>query len=80
MSNFREMTPQRLQNGCSKKFLEKRAFQEYMDNDNPTPVSDMESKTFLVPLIFGQTFSIVPQLSKCLKFEAVWGVLTDQMI
>ena len=23
---------------------------------------------------------IVPQLSKCLKFEAVWGVLTDQMI
>ena len=24
--------------------------------------------------------SIVPQLSKCLKFEAVWGVLTDQMI
>ena len=22
----------------------------------------------------------VPQLSKCLKFEAVWGVLTDQMI
>ena len=22
--------------------------------------------------------SIVPQLSKCLKFEAVWGVLTDQ--
>ena len=26
------------------------------------------------------TTSIVPQLSKCLKFEAVWGVLTDQMI
>ena len=25
-------------------------------------------------------WSIVPQLSKCLKFEAVWGVLTDQMI
>ena len=25
-------------------------------------------------------FCIVPQLSKCLKFEAVWGVLTDQMI
>ena len=24
--------------------------------------------------------SIVLQLSKCLKFEAVWGVLTDQMI
>ena len=24
--------------------------------------------------------AIVPQLSKCLKFEAVWGVLTDQMI
>ena len=24
--------------------------------------------------------TIVPQLSKCLKFEAVWGVLTDQMI
>ena len=24
--------------------------------------------------------SIVPQLSKCLKFEAVWGALTDQMI
>ena len=23
---------------------------------------------------------LVPQLSKCLKFEAVWGVLTDQMI
>ena len=23
---------------------------------------------------------IMPQLSKCLKFEAVWGVLTDQMI
>ena len=23
---------------------------------------------------------IVPQLSKCLKFEAGWGVLTDQMI
>ena len=23
---------------------------------------------------------IVPQLSKCLKFKAVWGVLTDQMI
>ena len=23
---------------------------------------------------------IVPQLSKCLKFEAVWGVITDQMI
>ena len=24
--------------------------------------------------------TIVPQLGKCLKFEAVWGVLTDQMI
>ena len=24
--------------------------------------------------------SIVPQLSKCLKFEALWGALTDQMI
>ena len=24
--------------------------------------------------------AIVPQLSKCLKFVAVWGVLTDQMI
>ena len=24
--------------------------------------------------------TIVPQLSKCLKFEAVWGVLTDRMI
>ena len=24
--------------------------------------------------------SIVPQPSKCLKFQAVWGVLTDQMI
>ena len=24
--------------------------------------------------------TIVPQLSKCLKFEAVWGVLTDQII
>ena len=24
--------------------------------------------------------AIVPQLSKCLKFEAVWGVLTDQRI
>ena len=24
--------------------------------------------------------SIVPQLSKCLKFEAVWGVSTDRMI
>ena len=24
--------------------------------------------------------SIMPQLSKCLKFEAVWGVLIDQMI
>ena len=24
--------------------------------------------------------AIVPQLSKCLKFQAVWGVLTDQMI
>ena len=24
--------------------------------------------------------AIVPQLSKCLKFEAIWGVLTDQMI
>ena len=24
--------------------------------------------------------AIVPQLSKCLKSEAVWGVLTDQMI
>ena len=24
--------------------------------------------------------AIVPQLSKCLKFEAVWGALTDQMI
>ena len=24
--------------------------------------------------------SIVPQLSKCLKSEAVWGLLTDQMI
>ena len=24
--------------------------------------------------------SIVPQLSKCLKSEAVWGVITDQMI
>ena len=26
------------------------------------------------------TQAIVPQLSKCLRFEAVWGVLTDQMI
>ena len=24
--------------------------------------------------------TIVPQLSKCLKFKAVWGVLTDQRI
>ena len=24
--------------------------------------------------------TIVPQLSKCLTFEAVWGVLTDQLI
>ena len=24
--------------------------------------------------------TIVPQLSKCLKFEAVWGVLTDQIV
>ena len=24
--------------------------------------------------------AIVPQLSKCLKFEAVWGVLADQII
>ena len=27
-----------------------------------------------------RTIAIVPQLSKCLKFEAVWGVLTDKMI
>ena len=29
---------------------------------------------------FLPTLPIVPQLSKCLKFEAVWGVLTDQII
>ena len=30
--------------------------------------------------IYLETFPIVPQLSKCLKFETVWGVLTDQLI
>ena len=39
----------------------------------------------LIPLqvIANSSRTIVPQLSKCLKFEAVWGgggVLTDQMI
>ena len=29
---------------------------------------------------WGFAHSIVLQLSKCLKFEAVWGALTDQMI
>ena len=32
----------------------------------------------LGPMTFQVT--IVPQMSKCLKFKAVWGVLTDQMI
>ena len=32
------------------------------------------------PFLSSNIPSIVPQLSKCLKFEAVWGVLTDQMI
>ena len=27
-----------------------------------------------------ESLPIVPQLSKCLKYQAVWGVLTDQMI
>ena len=31
-------------------------------------------------LLFNEKSTIVPQLSKCLKFEAVLGVLTDQMI
>ena len=31
-------------------------------------------------IFLASTASIVPQLSKCLKFEAVWGVLTDQRI
>ena len=30
-----------------------------------------------VPLACPWRTPIVPQLSKCLKFEAVWGVLTD---
>ena len=34
--------------------------------------SDYEEKQLVI--------TIVPQLSKCLKFEAVWGVLTGQMI
>ena len=34
----------------------------------------------IIPAIDSKAISIVPQLSKCLKFEAVWGVLTDQMI
>ena len=41
------------------------------------------SMTFQRNLVHKQTIlspSTVPQLSKCLKFEAVWGVLTCQMI
>ena len=35
----------------------------------------------IINMYYGGLFStIVPQLSKCLKFQAVWGVLTDQMI
>ena len=37
------------------------------------PMSVISTKLYFVVII-------VPQLSKCLKFEAVWGVLTDQMI
>ena len=31
-------------------------------------------------LELNDALAMVPQLSKCLKFEAVWGVLTDQVI
>ena len=34
----------------------------------------------LSKLTHSSVLSIVPQLSRCLKFEVVWGVLTDQMI
>ena len=33
-----------------------------------------------VRLLLRPFSTIVPQLNKWLKFEAVWGVLTDQMI
>ena len=40
------------------------------------------TKSYCHELLFSSQYqlSIVPQLSKCLNFEAVWGVLTDQMI
>ena len=43
--------------------------------------SPVKKITETIKIKFGRKhISIVPQLSKCLKFEAVWGVLTDQMI
>ena len=41
---------------------------------------DSGSKAFDLSSDHEEADSIVPQLSKCLKYEAVWGVLTDQMI
>ena len=51
----------------------------------PSQFEDPSFETFQggmppYPLLMVSAHTIVPQLSKCPKFEAVWGVLTDQMI
>ena len=45
-------------------------------NMNSVPLKQRNYRGFTVV----PKATIVPQLSKCLKFQAVWGVLADQMI
>ena len=54
------------------KSLSRLFFNKYVTDAGNLPLN---TKFSIFPI------SIVPQLSKCLKFDAVWGgVLTDQMI
>ena len=58
---------------------------EYLEpvTNSSTTYMLIQSAIEQLPLVVTQCLfhaSIVPQLSKCLKFEAVWGVLNCQMI
>ena len=55
-------------------------FQGFSPKQPPPALSKDSPKLLKNSSVLSSLMSIVPQLSKCLKFEAVCGVLTDQMI
>ena len=61
-----------------------QSFNQYSENETKIwrqNILNQFNRVSLVLSLFSfRNLSLVPQLSKCLKFEGVWGVLTDQMI